>query len=390
MIRLRKNTLFVVVFVVLALFFIGCEGPAGEDGSDGTNGIDGIAGSDGGNGTDGGDGADGADGTVTCFQCHATEIFEQARYDFVESQHSSGDIAVSYAGGRGSCSRCHSHEGFVAFANEESSHNIANPSAWECGTCHTLHDSFTSVDYNLRMTTAASIFDDGTFLLKGEALMDLEGGDALCANCHQSRRSGPTDQGGNMVDVDDDDIDETLVPEGWFFISSSHYGPHHGAQANTLVGAGFAEPEGPTAYPDANSSYHMAAGCTGCHMYDNSHSFAPSLDACNECHATTDFNYGGVQDDVEELLEELKVLLAAAGAIAESHDVTFELDPETGDIVEVQPVAGFHPVVGIYPLPVAEGFFNWTGLEEDRSLGVHNPKYVKAVLKNSIKAIEEM
>lgn len=39
---------------------------------------------------------------------------------------------------------------------------------------------------------------------------------------------------------------------------------------------------------------------------------------------------------------------------------------------------------------LAQAFFNWIGLEEDRSLGVHNPSYVKALLKNSIEAVEAL
>ncbi len=41
----------------------------------------------------------------------------------------------------------------------------------------------------------------------------------------------------------------------------------------------------------------------------------------------------------------------------------------------------------LIPMVQAQAFFNWVGLEEDRSMGAHNPKYVKALLKNSIDAI---
>ena len=368
MIRLRKNVLFIVVLTVLAIFFIGCKGAAGDDGTDGTNGIAGVAGSD------GGDGADGADGNVTCFECHATEIFEQALYDFGASQHSSGDIAVSYAGGRGSCSRCHSHEGFVAFANGFPAHNINSPSAWECGTCHTLHNEFTSEDYNLRMTTAVSIWDSGTFMLKGESLLELEGGNALCANCHQSRRAEP-----NITD-----------PGATFNITSTHYGPHHGSQANVLAGVGFAEVAGSIAYPAAGSDPHIAASCTGCHMNDNSHSFDPSVAACNACHATTDFNYGGVADEMADLLDELRDLLVTAGVIELGTEELYELNEETGEIELVLHTEGYHPVVGTHDMVLAQAFFNWVGLAEDRSLGAHNPKYYKALLKNSIDAVNAL
>ena len=35
----------------------------------------------------------------------------------------------------------------------------------------------------------------------------------------------------------------------------------------------------------------------------------------------------------------------------------------------------------------AQAFYNWIGLTEDRSLGVHNPRYVEALLSNSIEAL---
>ena len=302
MIRLRKYLLFMVVLAVFALFYIGCEGPAGADGADGADGIDGLA------------GADGVDGNVTCLVCHSDENLEMKKHEFANSQHYKGDIAVAYAGGRSSCSPCHSHEQFVAFAEGFTATNISNPSPWKCSTCHGLHQTFESEDYALRVTEAVSVSGGSDFALKGTNYLDVEGNSNLCAVCHQARRAGPTDMGGEMVDLDDDDVDETLVPTGSFFISSTHYGPHHGAQANVVAGVGFPE-MGTGAFPAAGSSYHIAASCTGCHMYEGNHDFEPDVDACNECHATTDFDYGSVQTDIEEKLEELRDLLVAAGVV---------------------------------------------------------------------------
>ena len=120
----------------------------------------------------------------------------------------------------------------------------------------------------------------------------------------------------------------------------------------------------------------MDASCVGCHMApfdvdegEGGHSWNPSLAACNVCHTTLDFDYGDVQTEVHELLIELRDLLIAAGVVA-------------GDDVD-----GYHPVPGTYPTAVARAVFNWIGLDEDRSLGVHNPKYIIALLKNTIEAM---
>ena len=105
---------------------------------------------------------------------------------------------------------------------------------------------------------------------------------------------------------------------------------------------------------------------------EGGHTWNPSLNACDACHATADFDYGGVQTEVHAQLEELRDLLLAAHVLHADTTTT---------------PTSYHPVVGTYPMLHAQSFFNWVGLEEDRSLGVHNPKYVDALLKNSIAAM---
>ncbi len=365
MIGLRKNVFFIVLFAVLALFFIGCEGAEGPAGADGADGIAGV------------DGTDGADGNVTCLVCHSDENLALKQHEFAASQHSIGDIAVSYAGARGGTRGCyprHSHEQFVAFTEGLPFENIENPSPWKCSTCHGLHQTFEAEDYALRTTDATAIWDGGDFLLKGNNYMAIEGNSNLCANCHQSRRAEP-----NITD-----------PGATFNITSTHYGPHHGAQANVLAGVGFAEIPGSIAYPAAGSDPHIAASCTGCHIYEGDHSFNPSVDACNVCHATADFNYGGVQTDTQDDLDELRDLLVAGGVIEEGHEEIYEINQDTGLIELVVTVEGYHPVVGEHAMVLAQAFFNWVGLAEDRSLGAHNPKYYNALIKNSIEAVEAL
>jgi hypothetical protein len=192
----------------------------------------------------------------------------------------------------------------------------------------------------------------------------MKGNSNLCAVCHQTRTQEPN----------------KAAPAETFRITSTHYGPHHGPQANVLAGVGFAEIPGDVAYPAANSAKHLTmnnASCVGCHMAPFSkksggHSFYPNLDACNTCHGAsdTDFNYGGVQTEVESQLVVLRDKLILLG------------------VVEGDDEHGYHPVVGTYPMIQAQAYFNWIGLAEDRSLGAHNPKYVKALLQNTIKALE--
>ena len=56
------------------------------------------------------------------------------------------------------------------------------------------------------------------------------------------------------------ELNQTLLIQATTFrITSTHYGPHHGAQANVFAGVGFAEIAGSIAYPAAGSATHVTA-----------------------------------------------------------------------------------------------------------------------------------
>ena len=367
--RIFLNCLIAAGFVIGLAFMSGCEGPEGPRGPQGPAGAD---------GTDGTDGQDGVDGSVTCLQCHSAETPQIIQEQFAQSVHSAGQIAVDYAGGRSSCARCHSSEGFIEFARTGTvEENITAPSAWECKTCHSIHTTFEQVDFALRLADPVTLLFDGT------TTIDL-GNSNLCANCHQARTAAPN----------------IAAPADSFEITSTHYGPHHGPQANVLYGVGFAEIAGTYTYPEPGTFPHVAdeeGKCVGCHMYTygngaGGHTYNPSLDACNDCHGASepDFNHGNIQVRVEELLEDLRDLLVAKGVVEFVNEEHYELDPETGNVELVVTPEGYEPIVGKYPMILAQAFFNWIGLEEDRSEGVHNPNYVEALLENTIEAVEAL
>jgi len=315
----------------------GPMGPPGEDGVDGT------------------DGRDGQDGHITCLSCHSGNSMDEIQSQFTLSAHSAGAIAVDYAGGRSYCAPCHSHEQFVQTMELGGiKGTITNPTAWKCNTCHGLHEEFDGSDYALRST------DPVQANFNSEVTMDLIGNSNLCAICHQSRTAEP-----NLAS-----------PGETFEITSSHYGPHYGTQANIVLGVGLAEIEGPVDYPDAGSSYHYGedASCVGCHMGEygagGGHSFKPNLDACVDCHGTNmdDFNYGGTQTTVQTQLDDLKTKLVELGVIVVDED-------------------GYHPVQAEFPMVHVQAYFNWKGIKDDRSLGAHNPKYVNALLVNTLAAL---
>lgn len=321
-----KNNLFSIIIVAGMVALTACEGPMGEAGND------------------------------TCKECHSLENRNMKSAEYETSGHAAG-LFVGYAGGRNSCAQCHSHEGFVETEHtgrDTTAANIPIPTRIDCKTCHDSHTSFKNEvdgpDYALR-----GLHEVNLLMFGNEQKLDFESNSNLCANCHQPRTLGPVGDA-----------------EGNFRITSSHYGPHHGPQATYVQGIGAYEFAGSESYPTAGTSTHATGGaCVACHMGEadqmgGGHSFTANVAACTSCHSdasTLDIN--GIQTEVHELLVDLKGLLTTKGI----------LDDEG------------HVKPGTYSVELAGAFYNYIGIEEDRSLGVHNPSYIKAVLKNTIAAM---
>jgi len=314
---------------ILALFmFASCEGPAGEDGND------------------------------SCVECHNSANMSLKSTQYETSGHGLG-VYVAYAGGRKSCAKCHSNEGFletVHTGRDTTALDVAIPTRISCETCHSgTHETFDAEtdgpDYKLTIKKSVALL-----MFNKEKSVDFGPSSNLCANCHQPRTAAP------VADTD-----------GNFKISSTHWGPHHGPQASYLQGVGAFEVSGSTPYPAEGSSAHIAAGaCVTCHMSDagaseGGHTFSPNVAACTECHTNaTNLDVNGVQTEVKGLLEELASALKAKGVLNAEGVV----------------------VPATYSIDLAGAYYNYIGIEEDRSLGVHNPAYIKAVLKNTIAKVK--
>jgi len=189
----------------------------------------------------------------------------------------------------------------------------------------------------------------------------------LCINCHQSRPYEIPDMSSDSTDI-----------------TSSRWGTHHGPQGSLIFGIGGFEVPGSVAYSNSPHKDLLAKGCVDCHMaeaFGNSaggHTFnmtyiyhggeTPNMVACTQCHAgADDFNINGTQDEIEALLEELKGLLIAEGVYNTNNGLWN---------------------TGRYPTNVAGAALNFKFIEEDRSHGVHNYEYAKALLQNAIEAIQ--
>jgi hypothetical protein len=105
---------------------------------------------------------------------------------------------------------------------------------------------------------------------------------------------------------------------------------------------------------------------------DRVHTYEPNAATCQACHSDAEsFDINGVQTEVQAQLDELGDALVAAGVLSED-------GPEG------------HPTVEEAPEGVATALWNWIYIaHEDKSLGVHNPAYTKALLEAAFAALEQ-
>ena len=359
---------FLLLFPLLILIvFLGCEGPEGPAGPAGPAGDTGV---------DGADGADGADGSLFCLTCHAPESMDAKEAEFAQAGHSEPYTRFTST----SCAICHSHEGFIEYGlngQEDLEEAFTHGSKMTCGTCHSHSNNGEPAVFD---TTEGSIpirFNDSVVMLTGLDDMDFGNNSNVCVRCHQPRRGWSTydDETGDMV-----------------MITSSHAGPHHGAQATALMGLGgdhrvngLLESMGP--------SPHGAAGCITCHMDESNHTFKPAAAACEECHdVDADFDHGGARADIATKMATLLGLLTEyeGNAIEEDSTETWVVIPDSTvhGILHVDEEGEVHPVVGQFDRAAYSAFWNYMTVMEDQSGGVHNPPYLEALLDASIAAIE--
>ncbi len=345
---MQKKIILSVWFSLLMLvFIISCvkEGPQGPAGANGVDGVDGV---------------DGTDGTAQCSSCHAsnTDLFAKQ----VQFENSIHRIGGNFERNSTSCAICHTHEGFIERLETgalQTAMPITDPTPINCRTCHMIHETFDISDYDLRTTEPVELINGGT--------VDFGTGN-LCINCHQSR----------PYDIPDMANDSTEIV-------SSRWGTHHGPQSALVFGLGGFEVEGSLPYESSPHKDLITDGCISCHMapafgdsggghtfnmrYESHGDQVPNIIACTPCHSgAEDFNINGAQEDIEMLLTQLGSKLIEEGV----------LNPNTGLWNR-----------GTYPTKLAGAALNWIYIEEDRSMGVHNYKYAKALLTNSLESLEE-
>ncbi|MCU4175188.1 hypothetical protein [Carboxylicivirga sp. N1Y90] len=356
---------FYLVLVVLATATMSCtkEGPQGEAGKDGKDGIDGT------------NGTDGANGNSTCMECHNDEsdlFLKQTQFEhsthFVDGPSHVG--YANYAGG--SCSMCHSNEGFLtAVANDNNSggsHPEATPMS--CGTCHQIHKTYTTDDYKMHYTKAVDMYLNENDVFTGlevdatSQYSDPNGMSNTCIKCHQPRHRGDTQP--------DPTVDGTLeISAG----AAAHWGPHYGAQGAIFGGVGgYVGTTDPTA-PSGTKGHHS---CKSCHMsfiastgnygeYLGGHAMGlrkgddtVEFGACNTCHTDR-----GATIDLEGIMASTKALHALLGQ-----------DLMDAGIMDAEG----HLIGGTWTNKELAAYWNYALVKNDHSYGIHNKEYSESLI----------
>jgi hypothetical protein len=339
----RRYIITALLLLGAALALTACAGQAGPAGPAGPQGAVGPA------GPAGPAGAAPAAADLSCTQCHTdTTLIDGKHTAWAESVHGTGEAYLR--GTSADCAGCHSGGAFslMIAAGQNPSEVEAgdpNPTRQDCRTCHQIHTTYTDADWALETTDPVALFS-----IEGATFDGGEGN--LCANCHQPRRDAPVAENGVITGI------------------SSHWGPHHGPQSAMLLGVAGA------GVSDGKPSAHYSAvenTCVGCHLgSDASHTFEPVVATCQQCHPdATDFDIGGVQTDVQAMIDDLGAKLVAAGVLSDA-------------------TAAGHPTVTEAPENVGIALYNWLYVaHEDKSLGVHNPAYTKALLQAGLDAMSQ-
>lgn len=304
-----------------------------------------------------------------CAYCHDSGTHHVYPAQFDVSKHANMTAGQTRSG----CTQCHNGEGFIDYIK---SGKTVTPGAKSenisiaCATCHDPHDA--TNPHQLRTVTAT--------LENGYEIADVGNG-GLCMNCHKSRR--------DAVDYTDNYLSNI----------STHYGAHHGPQADIIAGQNM-----PSFGKETPSTKHLQVtpdACVTCHMYpgvvdennqvvlSGSHSFNMStpegvdnMAACTQCHTGTDAESfdavtfalngradldgdgvaEGLQAEVEGMVEEIEMRLPPL----DSPDVVMDSS---------------------WTLDMAKAYYIVEAVKDDKSYGIHNPKFITSLLQQSMEAL---
>jgi hypothetical protein len=248
---------------------------------------------------------------------------------------------------------------FVAYGTAKDV-KLPDATPQNCRTCHKIHTTYSKDDFGLRSEAAVA-------MLLSKANFDGGKGN-LCVNCHQARRY--------MANFPAKDAAGAVIPDK--YTPSVRFNTHLSDQSDVMMGV-----------LDINAilgvegkpSVHMKVDdtCVGCHLGDGrNHTFKPQLSTCVKCHPDAkDTNVNGFREKFEEKYTELRNALVGKGLLAANADGTFAVVTKNADGSAV-----------VLDPPQAAALFLYGALEEDASLGAHNPKYVDALIEAALAVLK--
>lgn len=310
-----------------------------------------------------------------CAKCHDSPWRYPHYSQWKNSLHSDPlfegrTVAASSRNTFSDCNRCHDGYTYVGFTkNQAYPPNIttADKEGIGCASCHDPHGN--TNDYSLRNRPA------GSDTLSGGFTYPNAGNGKVCLDCHKARQ-----------------YNVRLVQTK---VNSAHWGPHGSTQGDVLLGKNAAMFNG---IPYISGSHkNITDMCVGCHMATttdtgtvtrdkvgghsmNLHYSATNYDhmtGCVGCHpgktkfddfiAPEDYDGDNTiepwQKEVEGCIKKLRIALPPVGL----------------DSVNWQLIAADSNNVNL-----RKAYFNYQYINNDGSLGMHNPFYTIQVLLTSV------
>ena len=347
-----------------------------------------------------------------CGTCHG-EPARHGRYQQWQlSKHANYDLARE-EGTSGSCAKCHSGNGFIAWqdagfssANLNITWTTEEVHPMTCAACHDPHDVGTTSG---GPTTNSKVRVAGnTPRLDAGFTATNVGNAALCMTCHNSRRGLRNDSNFNIADASrathlgpQTDI---LMGENMYFTTTGKRGYHAMIQDSCVTCHMESTP------PPATLSYNLGG---------TNHTFFASKDICSKCHdnVTAESVQGPIEAKMEALKHEIEIaiktsmqnqirlgnaidiggqkMIKSANDIAsvefiESHgrqgvNVTLADRSEVHDIAlnavkVVRPGGSSVDIYAVTDPNVAKAGWNYWMAHSDSSHGVHNPGFVASAL----------
>ena len=419
--------------VAVAFLLVACEGPNGPPGAPGEAGTPGPAGTQGPAGPTGprGPGTTSEAGTgiqVGCLSpCHGfngviAQFQTSVHYTEYLANVTSATPEAAWTAPGQACGNCHAIDGLqqrVAGAvGTTGDAGVVNLASGEllyaapktgaqtaatytgsatvaevyCTTCHAVTNANDPHKTGIPWTPGSFplvVGNDGgdtVFVEKSPTATAVTGTNAgnfgpgdTCMWCHRSR-----------VDI------TSYITKAGNAITSLHWGPHEGPQADLFTGIGGYQYAGKT-YDQ--STHEQRLSCVDCHMIgmaDNGgvpdHSFSPSLRACAQCHAgATTFDINGFQSQVQSAMTQLETwlntqgLLTRAGAAPYTPLTAAELGD--GNWGADQPVPGATIAGALLTQDQAGALYDYIVVARGGASGVHNPVYIAQILYDSYYAL---